>query len=236
MISTRPLISESPSPCSNPLVTVPIALITIGIVVTFMFHSFFNSLARFRFLSLFSHSFNFTLWSAGTAKSTILQVLFFLFFFLLFFYYYKIWSSGRDLVIRFCLKSRRSLCPSFSWTDSGLCIYHLFVWSNFNFLHSSQWITLPTQSCLVLYSLLLICCIRLLWLIVSSLSPQNLHLLFCWVLSIFALIWLVVIALFCAAIRRDSISLLRFPFLRQVHVFTREMSLVYRLKYPYNCY
>ena len=38
------------------------------------------------------------------------------------------------------------------------------------------------------------------------------------------------------AIRRDSISLLRFPFLRQVHVFTREMSLVYRLKYPYNCY
>ena len=38
-------------------------------------------------------------------------------------------------------------------TDSWLCIYHLFVLSNFNFLHNSQWITLLTQSCIVLYSL-----------------------------------------------------------------------------------
>ena len=49
-------------------------------------------------------------------------------------------------------KSLRSLCVSFARTDSGLCIYHLFVWSNLNFLDSSQWITLPTQRCLVLYS------------------------------------------------------------------------------------
>ena len=61
-----------------PLVTVSKAPITIGIIVTFMFHSFFNSLARSRYLSLFSHSFIFTLWSAGTAKSTILQIFFFL--------------------------------------------------------------------------------------------------------------------------------------------------------------
>ena len=26
-------------------------------------------------------------------------------------------------------KSHRSLCVSFSRTDAGLCIYHLFVWS-----------------------------------------------------------------------------------------------------------
>ena len=32
---------------------------------------FFNSLARSRYLSFFSHSFSFILWSAGTAKSTI---------------------------------------------------------------------------------------------------------------------------------------------------------------------
>ena len=44
-----------------------------------MFHSFFNSLARSRYLSLFSHSFRFILWSAGTTKSTILQIFFFLF-------------------------------------------------------------------------------------------------------------------------------------------------------------
>ena len=49
-------------------------------------------------------------------------------------------------------KSHRSLCVSFSRTGAGLCIYHLLAWSNLNFLHKSQWITLPTQSCLALYS------------------------------------------------------------------------------------
>ena len=94
-------------------------------------------------------------------------------------------------------KSLSSLSVSFSRTDSGLCIYHLFVWLNFNFLHNSQWITMPTQSCLVLYSF----CVNLLhslimWLMVSSLSLHNLHLLFWCVLSILALIWLVLLALF----------------------------------------
>ena len=78
MVSTRPPTSKSSSPFSNPLVTVPNAPITTGIIVTSMFHIFFNSLARSRYLSLFSHSFSFILWSAGTAKSTILQGLFFL--------------------------------------------------------------------------------------------------------------------------------------------------------------
>ena len=41
MISTRPPTSKSPSPFSNPLVTVPNAPITIGIIGTFMFLSFF---------------------------------------------------------------------------------------------------------------------------------------------------------------------------------------------------
>ena len=47
MVSTCPFISKSSSPFINPLVTVPRAPITIAINVTFMFHSFFNSLARF---------------------------------------------------------------------------------------------------------------------------------------------------------------------------------------------
>ena len=81
MVSTRPPTSKSSSPFSNPLVTVPNVPITVGIIVTSMFHSFFNSLARSRYLSFFSHSFSFILWSAGAAKSTILQVLFFFFFF-----------------------------------------------------------------------------------------------------------------------------------------------------------
>ena len=49
-------------------------------------------------------------------------------------------------------KSHRGLCVSFSRTGAGLCIYHMLVWSNLNFLHISHCITLPTQSCLVLYS------------------------------------------------------------------------------------
>ena len=66
MVSTRPPTSKSASLFCNSLVTVPNAPITIGLIVTCLFHSFFNSL----------HSFIFILWSAGTAKSTILQVLF----------------------------------------------------------------------------------------------------------------------------------------------------------------
>ena len=78
MVSTHPPTSNSSSPFSNPLVTVPKAPITIGIIVTCVFYSFFNSLARSMYLSYFSHSFSFILWSAWTAKSTILQIFFFL--------------------------------------------------------------------------------------------------------------------------------------------------------------
>ena len=91
IVSTRPVISKSSSPFTNPLVTVLRVPVTIGIIVTFMFHSFFNSLSWSRYLSFFSLSFNFTRWSAGAAKSTILQVFFFFHY-----YYYKVWSSGRD--------------------------------------------------------------------------------------------------------------------------------------------
>ena len=75
IVSTRPPTSRSSRPFSNPLVIVPNAPITIGTIVTFMFHSFFNSLARSRYLSFFSLFFRFILWSTGTAKSTILQIL-----------------------------------------------------------------------------------------------------------------------------------------------------------------
>ena len=159
-----------------------------------MFHSFFNCLARSKYLSFFSLSFSFILWSAGTAKFTIMQVLFFLL-----------------IIIRFCLmaeirgfvcmsKSHRSLCVSFSKADAGLCIYHLFVWSSLNLLQLSQRITFPTQSCLVLYSFWTNLLHSLMWLMVSSLSPHNLHLIFCCILSTLALIWLVLMALFCSAI------------------------------------
>ena len=112
MVFTRPPTSKSFSLFSKSLVTVPKAPITINLA--FMFHSFFNSLARSRYLSFFSHSFSFILWSAGTVKSTILQILF---FFLLI-----IIRSGLLAEIRWFLcisKSHR--------TDAGLCKYYLFV-------------------------------------------------------------------------------------------------------------
>ena len=76
--STRLPTSKSSRPFNNPLVIVPNAPITIDTIVTFMLHSFFNSLARSRYLSFFSLSFRFILWSVGTAKSTILQIFFYL--------------------------------------------------------------------------------------------------------------------------------------------------------------
>ena len=141
IVSTRPPTSKSSRPFNKPLIIVPKAPITFGTIVTFIFHCFFNSLARSRYLSFFSHSFRFILWSAGTAKSAVSQILFFLLIII---------RSGLLDGIRWSvcmLKSHRSLCVSFSRTGAGLCIYHLLLWSN---LHISLWITLPIQSCLVL--------------------------------------------------------------------------------------
>ena len=121
------------------------------------------------FLVLFALSFNITLWSVGTAKSTIREVLIF-FSFLLTIIKFRRLAEIRSFV---CIsKLPRTLCIAFSWIDSKLYILHLFVLSNFNFLHNSQLVTFPTQP--VSYSF----CTNLLqsfitWLIVSSLSPQS---------------------------------------------------------------
>ena len=79
MLSVRPPIFNSSSPLP----------ITTGITVTFLFHRFFSTLARSKYLSLFSFSFIFIRYSAGTRKTTIWQVLFFL-------NDLMVWSSGWD--------------------------------------------------------------------------------------------------------------------------------------------
>ena len=98
MVFSRPPTCKTLSPFNNPLVTAPKAPITIGIIVTFMFHSFFNSLARSRYLSFFSYSFSFIQWSAGTAKSTILQILLYNYFLV----YLKEWRFLLSLIHCFC--------------------------------------------------------------------------------------------------------------------------------------
>ena len=133
VVSTRPLISKSSTLSSNPSVSILSILTTTGITVTFMFHSLFSSLARSRYLSFFLLSFSFTQWLAGTAKSTIRQVL-------LFFFFFTTTKSGRlaEITWSVCIvKSQRVLSVSFSRTISGLCVYYLSVWSNSNFLQNS---------------------------------------------------------------------------------------------------
>ena len=76
MIFILPLIFSS---FSKPLGTIPNALNTNVITVILKLLSFFSSLTRSKYFSIFLLSFIFTLWSAGMKKSTWGLVLFFFF-------------------------------------------------------------------------------------------------------------------------------------------------------------
>ena len=213
------LISKSSNPCTNPLATVPSAPITIGITVTFMFHSFFSSLAKSRYLFLFSLSFSFILWSAWTAG--------YLFFLL------TMTRSDRLHEIRgsVCIsKSQRILCVALSWGDCWFWMYHLFAWSNLNFLHIPTGSPSPLGRVKFYPLLSQIYCIRLSW-DGSFRLYQHIIYIYSYIVtsSIFAMTELVLLALFCATMRRDSVSLFRFFYLSQIQGFTREISLVCRL-------
>ena len=60
-----------------------IPITSVSLFFFYQFNAFNNA------LSFFSHSFSFILWSAETAKATILKILFFV-------DYYKVWFSDRD--------------------------------------------------------------------------------------------------------------------------------------------
>ena len=108
--------------------------------ITFLFHCFFSSLARSKYLPMFLFSFIFTIWYAETI-STRWQFLFF------FFVNTKsglLTWIGRSVYI---LKSLSIKCVSFARTVSGLCNDHLLVWWNITFL---PWITFLTVSIHVL--------------------------------------------------------------------------------------
>ena len=116
MVSTRPLISKCSSPCINRLVAVTRAPIIIGIIVTFMFHSFFKSLAKgpvlpsFRFLSILLCG------KPGQQSSQFGMFSFFV-------DYYEVWSSGRDKVIFLYLKiPEEFVCLIF---QDGFWIVHI---------------------------------------------------------------------------------------------------------------
>ena len=182
IVSTRPPTSKSPRPFNNPLVIVPNAPITIGTIVTFMFHSFFDSLARSRYLSFFSLSFRFILWSAGTAKSTILQILLFLLI---------IMRSGLLAGIRWSvcmLMSHRSLCESFLGQVLGcaytICLYgRIEIYCTFPSRPPCRPSRVPPYTPSVL-----ICCIRLLcdW---SFRLCHRIAYIYCFVASYLSSLW-----------------------------------------------
>ena len=83
MVSTCPSTSKSSSHYSTPLVTVPNAPITIACSTVF-----FNSLARSRYLSLFSYSFSFySVVSRGQQSQLFCKFFFCLFFCFVFFFF-----------------------------------------------------------------------------------------------------------------------------------------------------
>ena len=173
MVSTRPLISKSSNLFINLLVAVLKAPITIGIIVIFMFHGFFQFSSKVAVLILLLIFFQF--YSVVIWDSKIRNFASYLFLLI-------ITRSGLlKIPVEFVCVIPQDWC----WV-----VYIPFVrMVKFDFLYNSQWITLPTQSCLVLFSFRA----KLLhsffmWLIVSSLSSHNLHLLFCCVLSALALI------------------------------------------------
>ena len=148
----------------------PKAPIMIGIIVTVMFINFFQFLGKVKVLILLFTFFQFY----SVVSRDNFAILLLLLLLLL-----NIIRSDLLADIRWsvCMsKSHRSFCVSFSWTDAGLCIYvyHLVEWSNLNFLHISQWITLPSHSCQVLYSF----CANLLHSLMMVLSPSPHNLLF----------------------------------------------------------
>ena len=149
IVSTRPPTSKSSRPFNNPLVIVPKAPITIGTIVTFMFHSLFNSLASFEvliFLFIFLQIYSVVRRDSKVDNFQMLIII----------------RSGLLAGIRWSvcmLKSHRSLCVSLSLLLLLLFVYvcvcvssifsfkHLGLNRIFNFFPSVN--SPPTCSCSV---------------------------------------------------------------------------------------
>ena len=124
MVSTRLPTSKSSSPFFYPLVTVPNAPITISIIVTCMFRSFFQFPKKVDIL-IFLFTF-FQFYSVVNRDSNVDNFACSLLLLIII-------RSGLLAEIRWsvCMsKSHWDLCVLCSNTGAGFCIYHLFAWSN----------------------------------------------------------------------------------------------------------
>ena len=113
MVSIHPLISNTSSPLSHPLWTVPHMSITIGII---LFYSFLSSWPSPSTCLSFPSLWIFSLWSTRMENSPYMATSLFLLI---------ITKLGLLARIRWSvciLKSQWVLCDSFSRTDSTLCM------------------------------------------------------------------------------------------------------------------
>ena len=149
MVSARPPPSESYSPFNHPLVTVPKAPITIGIIVTLMFHSFFQFPSKVEVLILLFTFFEF--YSLDKRYNKVHNFA----SSLSFVDYYKVCSSDRDQAIRLYAKVSWELVRVIHW-DSCWVVHLPFVrMVQFQFLVH---ISVDHLTHLVVSSLLLLLC------------------------------------------------------------------------------
>ena len=87
-------------------------------------------------------------------------------------------DSSTDFQFFVWSQNHKSIDASHSRGLVLVCAYNsLVIWSNFNLLHNSMWITFPTQSCITLYTfcaIWLLLLLLLLLLFLESFSPERL--------------------------------------------------------------
>ena len=128
MVSTRLPTSKSSSPFYNPLVTVPKAPITIGIIVTCMFHSFFQFPNKVQVLILLFPFFQF--YSVISRDSKVDNFANSFFFFFSFFFFWFFIRSGLLAEIKWSVYMSKShnLCVSFSRADAYYYYYYYYYY------------------------------------------------------------------------------------------------------------
>ena len=127
MVFTWPPTSKSSSPFDNPLVTVPKAPITIGITVTFMFHSFFQFSSKVEvFILLFTFFQFYSVVNRVNKVDNFANSLFLLLLLLLLIIIRSGLLAGISWSVCM-LKSHRSLYVSFSRTSAGFKSFWLVL-------------------------------------------------------------------------------------------------------------
>ena len=216
--------------CFNLIDVVPNApTTTTEITFTGTSNIFFNFLCRLLWYFILPFYLSSILLSKGYAKSIILR---------------SFWVSSiitisgllASMTWSVCIvKSHNIFQESFCTVFSGLCLHHISFISKPIFLHIFQCAFLPTQPCLLLYSLSAdmghphTICLNF-----SYTFPYNLHLISVWVLSNFVFITFVLMVCCCSAVISDSISLFMLPSFSHRHFSSPATTLIWLKNCPCN--